>query len=103
MKLWQDVQSDAKLLLSGSNALESYFAADHAFSGGGQQQSLLDLSDDIPGQVDSAGIQDIKRKIDELDERMGKVNKIKRERAEVLKDFKEKVFGEACRCETKMC
>jgi chaperonin cofactor prefoldin len=34
---------------------------------------------------------DIKKKVEEIEERIGRINKIKRERGEVLKDLKEKV------------
>ncbi|KAG9029252.1 bck1-like resistance to osmotic shock [Tulasnella sp. JGI-2019a] len=87
VKLWTTVHPDVDVLLSGSDALEAYFAAQPST----QQQSLLDLTDDVGPSVDSASLKDLRMKIDELDDRMGRVNKIKRERAEVLKDFKEKI------------
>ncbi|KAG8886902.1 bck1-like resistance to osmotic shock [Tulasnella sp. 332] len=87
VKLWTSVRPDVDLLLSGPAPLESYFAGPP----GEPQQSLLDLTDDVGPSADSAGLKDLRKKIDELDDRMGRVNKIKRERAEVLKDFKEKV------------
>lgn len=92
VKLWTSVRPDIDLLLSGSNSLESYFAA----PSGEPQQSLLDLTDNAGPSADAVGLKDLRMKIDELDDRMGRVNKIKRERAEVLKDFKEKVSLYRC-------
>lgn len=87
MSLWQSVHPDLILLLSGTDALEGFFAAET--SSNIRQQSLLDIADD--GADNGADLQEIKRKVDEIEERIGRVNKIKRERAEVLKDLKEKV------------
>lgn len=89
MNLWQSVHPDLILLLAGSDALEGFFASEASASSSSRQPSLLDVSDDGPDN--GADLQEIKRKVDEIEERIGRVNKIKRERAEVLKDLKEKV------------
>ncbi|KAG8897263.1 bck1-like resistance to osmotic shock, partial [Tulasnella sp. 403] len=89
--LWQSVHPDLILLLAGNDALEGYFITEsNGPDSRGDRISLLDVSDDAGGD-DRGLLQDIKKKVDDIDERIGKLNKIKRERAEVLKDLKEKV------------
>ncbi|KAG9092612.1 bck1-like resistance to osmotic shock [Ceratobasidium sp. 370] len=50
--------------------------------------SLLDLDE---GEVGREDAEDIKAQVEEIDELLGRLNKIKRERGEVLKDLKDKI------------
>ncbi|KAG8795868.1 bck1-like resistance to osmotic shock [Ceratobasidium sp. 428] len=50
--------------------------------------SLLDLDE---GEVGGQDAEDIKAQVEEIDELLGRLNKIKRERGEVLKDLKDKI------------
>ncbi len=85
--MWQSVQGDIGLLLSHN--LEDVFRASTE-RGGNSGEHLLDL--DIGGEVDDAQERaKIGSFVVELDQRLGKLNKISRERNEVLKDLKEKV------------
>ncbi|KDQ06193.1 hypothetical protein BOTBODRAFT_71084 [Botryobasidium botryosum FD-172 SS1] len=88
--LWASVMPDLTLLLSGTDALERFFAEQviHG-TGRAQEPSLLDFeqTEDEQGGI----LKEIGRRVTEIDERIGKLNKIKRERNEVLKDLKEKI------------
>ncbi|KAF9030291.1 BRO1-domain-containing protein [Hymenopellis radicata] len=85
--MWQSVQGDIGLLLSPN--LEDVFRASTE-RGGNVRESLLDL--DISGEVDDAQERaKIRSFVVEIDQRLGKLNKISRERNEVLKDLKEKI------------
>ncbi|KAG9018027.1 bck1-like resistance to osmotic shock [Tulasnella sp. 427] len=88
VQLWQSVQSGVAILLSGNDGLERFLAS--ADTQGGQQPNLLDIADDSIGG-DVAVQKDIMRKVDEIEERIGRINKIKRERSQVMKDLKEKI------------
>ncbi|KAG8909728.1 bck1-like resistance to osmotic shock [Tulasnella sp. 408] len=88
VQLWQSVQPGLAVLLSGNDGLERFLA--FADSQAGQQPGLLHIADDPTGG-DTALQKDIARKVDEIEERIGRINKIKRERAQVLKDLKEKI------------
>ncbi|KAG8923815.1 bck1-like resistance to osmotic shock [Tulasnella sp. 408] len=88
VQLWQSVQQGLAILLSGNDGLERFLAS--ADSQAGQQPSLLGMADDPTGG-DTALQKDIARKVDEIEERIGRINKMKRERALVLKDLKEKI------------
>ncbi|KAG8708993.1 bck1-like resistance to osmotic shock, partial [Ceratobasidium sp. 394] len=50
--------------------------------------SLLDLDE---GEVGREDAEDIRAQVEEIDELLGRLNKIKRERGEVLKDLKDKI------------
>ncbi|KAG8966843.1 bck1-like resistance to osmotic shock [Tulasnella sp. 419] len=93
LNLWGSVRADLNILLAGPDALEGYFVAETSDSAAPGAPSLLDLSDDF-GREDQRTIDEIRRKVNEVDERIGRINKIKRERAEVLKDLKEKVHND---------
>lgn len=91
VKLWNSARPDIGLLLSGSDNLERFFADQERAQGvpGSGQGSLLDLDDEVSS---SDGIlAELGAQVAEIDEALGRLNKIKRERGEVLKDLKEKV------------
>jgi hypothetical protein len=81
--LWNAVKGDVALLLSPQ--IEDVFRA--STDGGVGQESLLDLDINQGDQERSA----ISQFVGEIDERLGRLNKISKERNEVLKDLKEKV------------
>jgi hypothetical protein len=83
--LWGGVKGDIQLLLT--DALEGVFRA--STEGSAEQESLLDL--DVGDGGDSQERAKIGQYVAEIEERLGKLNKIARERNEVLKDLKEKV------------
>jgi hypothetical protein len=84
VNLWNAVKGDVQLLLSPR--IEDVFRA--STDGGAGQESLLDL--DVAGQ-DSQEKAAIGQFVSEIDERLGRLNKVSRERNEILKDLKEKV------------
>lgn len=79
--LWGSLKGDIELLLSGR--LEAMFAAVAA----GGQGNLLE----VEPTADEDERVSIAKVVDEIEERLGKLNKISHERGEVLKDLKEKV------------
>lgn len=85
--LWNSVRGDIGLLLSSE--VEEVFRASTEH-GGPTAEHLLDL--DVNNETDDAKERaKIRGYVDEIDERLGRLNKISRERNEVLKDLKEKV------------
>lgn len=86
MTLWDSVKGDVRLLLSPE--VEAVFR--DSTDRGGSHADLLDL--DIGGEADDSQERSkIGAYVSEIDERLGRLNKISRERHEVLKDLKEKV------------
>jgi len=84
LKLWDSVKGDITLLLSPE--VEEVFRA----STGSEGSNLLDL--DIGSDTNDAQERaTIGQLVDEIEERLGRLNKIARERSEVLKDLKDKV------------
>jgi tyrosine-protein phosphatase non-receptor type 23 len=79
--LWGSVKGDIGLLFSGQ--LDGMFAAAVA----GSQGNLLE----VEPTADEDERTDIAKMVDEVEERLGKLNKIAHERGEVLKDLKDKV------------
>jgi tyrosine-protein phosphatase non-receptor type 23 len=86
--LWASVSGDIKLLLSPE--IEDVFRV--STERGGSAADLLDL--DAGSEMEDAKERSkIKDYVDEIEERLGRLSKISRERNEVLKDLKEKVNG----------
>lgn len=84
MSLWNAVRGDIQLLLSPD--VKQLFKERAGSSG----EHLLDL--DVGNEIDDAHERaKIGGFVTEIEERLGKLNKISRERNEVLKDLKEKV------------
>jgi hypothetical protein len=81
--LWDSAKGDVRLLVSGD--VENIFK--ESARGQDQRESLLDLDTD----KDDAEKTKIGRLVEEIDERLGRLNKIERERDQTLKDLKEKV------------
>jgi hypothetical protein len=82
--LWDSVKGDIALLLSSE--LEEVFKAGAGSTGG----SLLDL--DVGNEADDAEERaKIGEIVGEIEERLGRLHKIAKERSEVLKDLKDKV------------
>ncbi len=93
--LWRSIRSDIQLLVSGRDALEGAFAAaltgqTGLYGGAGAQTSLIDVSADEE-QASEADVAAVKAKLSQIDEALTKLNKIKKERSEVLADLKEKI------------
>ncbi|KAF7795702.1 hypothetical protein EIP86_006867 [Pleurotus ostreatoroseus] len=85
--LWDSVKGEIGLLLSPE--VEEVFRASTE-KGGAGPESLLDL--DVASETkDEEERSQIAHLVDEIEERLGRLNKIARERNEVLKDLKEKV------------
>ncbi|QRW13317.1 vacuolar protein sorting-associated protein BRO1 [Ceratobasidium sp. AG-Ba] len=80
--LWQNTKPTLDIL---RNNPASLFQRVSDTSGG----SLLDLDEN--GDVGEGEADDIKAQVEEIDELLGRLNKIKRERNEVLKDLKDKI------------
>lgn len=83
--LWGSVRTDIGILMN-STQLESLFAA--AATGGGGGGSLLDMD---PDTTDETEREKMRKMVAEIEERLGRINKIARERNEIIKDLKEKV------------
>lgn len=84
LSLWDSVRGDIQLLLSPD--VEQLFRE----RAGPSAEHLLDL--DVGNEADDAQERSkIGGFVDEIEERLGRLNKISRERNEVLKDLKEKV------------
>jgi hypothetical protein len=81
--LWDSVKGDVRLLISDD--VENVFK--ESAQGHDRRESLLDLDTD----KDDAERAKIARLVEEIDERLGRLNKIERERDQTLKDLKEKV------------
>ena len=82
--LWNSVRPDIELLLRPQ--VEELFSE----RGGSKPDNLLDL--DIGSEADDASERaKIKGYVDEIEERLNRLNMISKERGEVLKDLKEKV------------
>lgn len=92
IKLWNGARPDIALLLSGPDNLERYFAEQERSQGvpNAPRGSLLDLGDDEISS-DDRDLAEITAQVNAIDEALGRLNKIRRERGEVLKDLKEKV------------
>jgi hypothetical protein len=81
--LWSSVKDDVRLLISDD--VENVFK--DSARGHDRRESLLDLDTD----KDDAEKAKLARLVEDLDERLGRLNKIERERDQTLKDLKEKV------------
>ncbi|KAG8950847.1 bck1-like resistance to osmotic shock [Tulasnella sp. 424] len=90
VQLWQSVQPGLAILLSGNDGLEGFLAPASSDAQAAEQPSLLDMAEG-PAGGDAAMQKEISRKVDDIEERIGRINKIKRERGQVLKDLKEKI------------
>ncbi|EST06449.1 ALIX V-shaped domain protein [Kalmanozyma brasiliensis GHG001] len=95
-ELWRSIREDVALLVSGREALEGAFAA--ALTGqtglygtsSTAPTSLIDISADEE-QASESQTASVKAKLAQIDEALLKLNKIKKERGEVLADLKEKI------------
>lgn len=92
LDLWGSVRADLGILFAGSDALEGYFISATTEPDG---QSLLDTPEDFMDE-DQAVLDEIRKRVVEIDDKIGRINKVKRERAEVLRDLKEKVRFVTC-------
>lgn len=93
--LWKSIRQDVQLLVSGREALEAAFAA--ALTGqtglygeGSAPTSLIDTSAEEESASEGE-IASVRAKLAQIDEALIKLNKIKKERGEVLADLKEKI------------
>ncbi|TFY59565.1 hypothetical protein EVJ58_g5699 [Rhodofomes roseus] len=85
--LWDSVKGEIRLLLSPQ--VEEVFRASTDGAGAGTESLLdLDVTNDAQNEDERAQIVQL---VDEIEERLGRLNKIAHERIQVLKDLKEKV------------
>ncbi|KZT04928.1 BRO1-domain-containing protein [Laetiporus sulphureus 93-53] len=85
--LWESVKSEIRLLLSPQ--VEEVFRASTEGTGAGSENLLdLDVTSETRDEEERVKIAQL---VDELEERLGRLNKIAHERTQVLKDLKEKV------------
>lgn len=94
-ELWRLIHQDVQLLVSGREALEAAFAAELTgqtglYGGANAPTSLIDVSAEEEKASESE-IAVVKAKLAQIDEALTKLNKIKKERGEVLADLKEKI------------
>ncbi|KAF8586903.1 BRO1-domain-containing protein [Ramaria rubella] len=85
--MWESVKVDIAVLLDDGK-LEDVFTR-QAQQGHGRSGSLLDIEDDAEGDWQER--EKIGGYVAEIEERIGRLNKISRERKETLKDLKEKI------------
>lgn len=85
--LWDSVKGEIRLLLSPE--IEDVFRASTEKDGAGAE-NLLDLDVGSEAQ-DEEERNKIRQFVDEIEERLGRLNKISHERSQVLKDLKDKV------------
>ncbi|KAI0313230.1 BRO1-like domain-containing protein [Amylostereum chailletii] len=84
-RLWESVNPDIAMLVS--DEVERVFRDSATTSGHSRRESLLDLDMD----KDEGEKVKITSYLEEIDERLGRLNKIERERDQTLKDLKEKI------------
>ncbi|KAI1792735.1 BRO1-domain-containing protein [Ganoderma leucocontextum] len=87
VKLWDSVKGEIALLLSPD--IEDVFRASTE-KGGAGSENLLDLDIGSEAKDEEERIK-IGQFVDEIEERLGRLNKIQHERGQVLKDLKDKV------------
>ncbi|KAI0357752.1 BRO1-domain-containing protein [Trametes cingulata] len=87
VRLWESVRGEIQLLLSPE--VEDVFRASTA-NGGAGSENLLDLDVGSEAKDEEERIK-IGQFVDEIEERLGRLNKISHERGQVLKDLKDKV------------
>ena len=87
IKLWDSVKGEIALLLSPE--IEDVFRASTERGGAGSE-NLLDLDIGSEARDDEERVK-IGQFVDEIEERLGRLNKIQHERGQVLKDLKDKV------------
>ncbi|GAA5822565.1 hypothetical protein JCM11251_006380 [Rhodosporidiobolus azoricus] len=86
--LWEGARRDIALLADPTGqALERVLAEAIAAAQGGKEASLLDV-DDAGGEAEE---HETKRKVEQVSDALARLNKIKKERGEVMRDLKEKV------------
>ncbi|WWD02141.1 hypothetical protein V865_000179 [Kwoniella europaea PYCC6329] len=94
--IWRDIQPQITLLSSGENGLEraaAHVAAGKTSAPVNQGISLLDLQEDVGSKkgLDAKEKEELKKAVADAGERLDRLNKIRRERDDVLKDLKEKI------------
>ncbi|GAA5953356.1 hypothetical protein JCM21900_001826 [Sporobolomyces salmonicolor] len=86
--LWSGIRGDVGMLADPSGAaLERAFVEAVGAANGGEEASLLDA--DFAGEEMEE--EETRRKVEVVSEAVSRLNKIKKERSDVLKDLKEKV------------
>jgi tyrosine-protein phosphatase non-receptor type 23 len=89
VSLWESALPEARLVLSGIDDVERLFVEQERRGGSTSSQStLLDLGAE---EANEKVLVDIRNRVKELDEKLERLNKIVRERGEVIRDLKEKV------------
>ncbi|CAG8647202.1 2732_t:CDS:2, partial [Acaulospora colombiana] len=81
--LWSGIKEDVAILTDTKRLEATYANAVHGTGG-----SLLDVSD---ADTDDAEREKMGKLVGEIEERLGRLNKIARERNEILKDLKERI------------
>ncbi|GAA5864942.1 hypothetical protein JCM8547_004243 [Rhodosporidiobolus lusitaniae] len=95
--MWEEVRGEVRLLAGeegGSEGLERRMAevvaaAQSGGKGAGGVGSLLDVDEDEVGGEGEE--EETRRKVEEVSEALARLNRIKKERGEVMRDLKEKV------------
>lgn len=96
LRLWATVRDDIHILASGDDALDGMFAeaitkVEHSRTANGSNgSSLLDLDDNI----NDGEAEEMNRKINAIEQGLDKLSKLKKERADVLADLKERVHND---------
>ncbi|KAF9515975.1 hypothetical protein BS47DRAFT_1341273 [Hydnum rufescens UP504] len=89
VSLWESALPEARLVLSGTDNVERLFVEQERRGGSNSSQpTLLDLGAD---EANEKALVDIKNRVKEIDEKLERLNKIVRERGEVIRDLKEKI------------
>lgn len=95
-EMWESVRGEVGILLAEDGRLGEEFER-AARGANGEGESLLDVGD-VGGHEEAEGKEreKIGGFVAEIEERLGRLNKISRERKETLKDLKEKVSVPCC-------
>lgn len=94
-EIWNSIRDDIQLLVSGRDALEGAFSATlvgqtNLYGKMATPPSLIDVSAEEE-QSSAAEVEAVKVKVAQIDELLSKLNKIKKDRSEVLVSLKEKI------------
>ena len=92
-QIWESIKNDVAILVDGGNRLEALFV--EGVAGGGSEArkevNLLDDGDFGEDQKETAETEEMRRKVEKIQDGLSRLHAVKKERMEVLKDLKERV------------
>ena len=91
MQIWEGIKNDVAILVEGGERLEAMFVEGVAGGVSRREINLLDDGDLGEDQQENAETEEIRRKVEKIQDGLSRLHAVKRERLEVLKDLKERV------------